>query len=176
MDHQDPWSSAAIEQNRHWLYAYLLSSTGDSHAADDLVQEVFQIAYEKRASFTPGTNFGGWLRMISRNCLKRHFDRSKKRPIFTDDLEGLLDEASMEMEEQSLDPDWLESRVAAMKTCLEQLGQKARDILLLRYSEDKSSKEISELLGMTVTSIDVTTFRARNALGKCIEKKIAHAG
>ena len=50
----DPWTRAAIEHHRDWLTPYLLAATGDYAAAEDLVQEVFQLAYVKRSAFEPG--------------------------------------------------------------------------------------------------------------------------
>jgi RNA polymerase sigma factor (sigma-70 family) len=173
-EHPDPWTSAAIEQNRHWLLAYLLASTGNSHAAEDLVQEIFQIAYEKRHSFTVGTNFGGWLRMIAKNCLNRYFEKSKKQPILLENAATELESIVSHQEEHFLDPDWFESRIAAMKACLNRLTEKVRQIIVYRYSEDKSSKDVAELLGMSVSSVDVATYRARTMLAECIQKQISH--
>ena len=71
-DQDHCWSTAAIGQNRQWMMRYLVACTGNQSIAEDLCQDVFRIAYEKRSSFLPETNFGAWLRGIARNRLTQH--------------------------------------------------------------------------------------------------------
>ncbi|MBN1669388.1 MAG: hypothetical protein JXR37_00030 [Kiritimatiellae bacterium] len=63
----DIWVHALIDQNRRWLLAFVLSLTGDANAADDLVQQVFLVAFENRAKYDGSRPLGGWLRGIARN-------------------------------------------------------------------------------------------------------------
>ena len=170
----DPWSAAVIEQNRHWLLAYLLAATGNQTSAEDIVQETFRIAYEKRDTFTSGTNFGGWLRMIAKNCLNRYFERLKKNPILLGDAISELDQVASEYEERFVDSEWMDARITAMRNCLERLTMRVRQIFEHRYREEKSAKEVAELLGMKVSAIDVTVFRARAKLVECIRRESIH--
>src|SRR2546426_7166387 len=123
----DPWTRAAIEHHRDWLIPYLAAATGDFGAAEDLVQEVFRLAYEKRSEFEPGTNFGGWLRAIAKNCLKRHFDRARRQPLLVDDALTELDRAASDAKHLS-DPDWMPRRMAALAECFGRLTRRAQEI------------------------------------------------
>lgn len=168
----DPWSLAAVEQNRQWLTAYLLGATGDRAAAEDLVQEVFQIAYEKRQGFAPGTNFGGWLRAIAQNCLARYFQRSRRQPILVGDAMRELENAAAREEGRLLDPGWMKARVDALRQCLERLTARAREILRSRYGDGRPAQEVAAEYGMTVTALNVAAFRAREAVAQCVERKL----
>lgn len=169
----DPWSEAVLEQNRCWLMAYLLGATGERAAAEDLVQEVFHIAYEKRAQFEPGTNFGGWLRGIARNCLRRFFERRGRQPVLVGDAMAALDEAAGRAQERLADPDWVTRRHSALQQCLARLGGRARRMLELKYGEGWQSRHIARTLRMTVSAVNVTVFRARAALASCVKKSLA---
>jgi len=170
----DPWSLAAIEQNRRWLSAYLLAGCGDRWSAEDLVQQVFHIAYEKRSTFAPGTNFRAWLRSIAQNCLKRHFERVQRRPLLVGDGFLHLDKAAEDAEEGLADPDRNGERVQALQACLRALTDRVREILQLRFQRGLSTREVSASFGMTVTAVDVAVFRARNALAACVKRKLTY--
>ena len=167
----DPWTRAAIEHHRDWLTPYLLAATGDYAAAEDLVQEVFQLAYEKRSAFEPGTNFGGWLRAIAKNCLKRHFDRTHRQPLLVGNALLELDRAASEAKQLS-DPDWMARRAAALGECFGRLTRRAQEILDRLYCEGISPQEVALAFGMTRPAVNVASFRAREILADCVKRKM----
>jgi len=172
----DPWSQAAIEQNRRWLTAFVLSLTGDAAACDDIVQEVFLIAYRKRSSFAPGTNFGGWLRGIARHVVLRHCERRAKQPLVNHD-EALrrLEVAAAESEARSMDLGYQQQRYRFMRECLTTLSTRIRHVLRMRYTVGLQAGDIAREMGMTVSAVNVGVFRARLALAACIRRKESKA-
>jgi RNA polymerase sigma-70 factor, ECF subfamily len=174
MDHaeMDPWTRAAIEQNRRWLMAFLLAATGDRTVAEDLAQEVFQIAFEKRANFVSGSDFGGWLRGIARNCVKRHFEKSRRHPVVVGDALNELESAAALAESRLLNPDWIARRVAALRECLKSLTERARQILEARYVQGEPAQELAGRLGMSPLAVNTAAFRARGTLAECVRRKL----
>jgi len=168
----DLWSEAAIEQNRTWLTAYLLSLAGSQTDAEDMVQEVFLVAYEKRNQFAAGTNFGGFLRNIAKNVCRRHFEQKARRPLIAEGevLEN-LDVVVVRAESRNLDPNWLDARRQRLRECVASLSSRVQRILQLRYGEANSSERIAGSLEMTVPAVNVALFRARETLGKCVKNK-----
>ncbi len=168
----DPWSEAAIEQNRRWLSAYVLSLTGDRTLVDDLVQEVFLVAFQKKGSFEPGTNFGGWLRGIARNMVQRYWQKLGRQPLLSQDAAmERLDQIASQAEQRSVAPDWTERLKRFLEECIVDLSEKAQKMLELRYREGKSSAEVASALGQSVSTVNVTVFRARAALAECMRRK-----
>ena len=168
----DPWSQAAIEQNRRWLSAFLLAATGDRFATDDLVQEVFRVAYEKRGDFTPGTNFGGWLREIARNCLKRHFAEQKRLPTLSDEPMRHLEHVAASAQDRLLDDEAARIRRDALTRCLGKLAFWKRRILEDRLVHGMPARDVAKKVRMTVNSLNVTIFRIRRMVADCVRREL----
>jgi len=168
----DPWSEAAFRQNQRWLTAYVLAQIGDPTAADDLVQDVFSIAFEKRGTFEPGTNFGAWLRSIARNLVLRHYEKRARRPVVaSDEAVARLDQLAAAAEDRAVDPAWTQSRTELLRECLKELTERARRLVRERYGMGRSPAAVSASTGQSVSAVNVALFRARAALAKCLRRK-----
>jgi RNA polymerase sigma-70 factor (ECF subfamily) len=176
LDRADPWSAAAIHQNREWLIAYLLGMIGDPHAVEDLVQEVFHTAFVKRESFEAGRSFGAWLRGIARNLALRHLERrGRDALLLTPESLEAFNQAAAEAEAADLWPDARERRLGHLRACLATLGRRARQLIDLRYVREESAATVAGKLDMSVSAVHVGVFRARAALAECITRKEAEA-
>ena len=60
------------------LYGFLARLTGDRHAAEDLVQEVFLKVLRFRTTYTGDGEFVAWLFRIARNVAADHYDRRRE--------------------------------------------------------------------------------------------------
>ena len=170
---QDVWTWEALELNRRALLRYVLAATGNIAAAEDIVQDVLRIAYEKREMFVAGTNLGAWLRGIARNLLKQHFEAQKRDPILVGDAYEELEQVAAERDTEMTDDELQDRRLDALAACQEELGEKGRNILTWRYGEGRSAEVVGGLLRMTVTAVNVTAFRLRALLAECIRKRMA---
>ena len=168
----DPWSAAAVEQNRRWLTAYLLALTGDADAAADMVQEVFAVALAKRGEFQAGTNFGGWLRVIARNIALQHCAR-RGRELLVDreDVLAHLDRAAAAAAEREAAPGHAERRAAALRECLAGLSERVRRLVEQRYAEGRPAAEVAAGAGLSVPALHMALCRARFALAECIRRR-----
>jgi RNA polymerase sigma-70 factor (ECF subfamily) len=163
-------------QNREWLTAYVLGMVGNHGTADDLVQEVFRIAFVKRDSFEAGRSFGAWLRGIARNVVLRHIEQSYREPILlTEESLDVFEQAAAQAEASVLSPDARERRYVFLSECLEALGRRARQLIEMRYTREESAATMAEQLGMSVSAVNVGVFRARAALADCITRKEARS-
>ena len=129
--------------------------------AEDVAQEAFVAAYDKRLSFRRGEPFRPWLYRIAVNrCLDRLRAQSR-RPVLLeitsvpepalaggDPIEALLTE-----EGETL----LSAAVAA-------LPPKLRAVFLLRHLDDLSYEEIAAAVGVPLGTVKTHLFRARAQL------------
>lgn len=150
--------------------AYIHSLVRDSHAVDDIVQNVFLIVTSKAETFTLGTNFIAWVFTIARFEVLRYFEKSKRNRLkFSNDLlEQMLVDAPEDLAGHP--------RRIALGVCLESLSPKIKEMMRLRYEEGQKPKKIAEELGWTPESVSVAMSRSRKKLRHCIERRMAKEG
>ena len=174
MDPQTPniWARALIEQNQRWLFSFFLTATGQPATAEDLVQEVFTTALAKQDDFDPTRSFGAWLRGIARRKLLEHYRQTQRIPLGLNETAlDRLDDLADASWRRNIDPQVREGRLATLRSCLEQLTERARTLLQLRYHQRLASKAVAERVEMTVPAVDMALSRARQALSECVDRQ-----
>jgi len=130
----------------------------NSDEAEDVAQEVFVAAYDKRASFRKGEPFRPWLYRIAVNrCLDRLRAQSR-RPATV--AIGSLPEPAL----SGGDPvDTLLSNEgeARLREAVAALPPKLRAVFVLRHLDDLSYDEIAAVTGLPLGTVKTHLFRAR---------------
>ncbi len=153
-----------LTEHQWALRGYILSLMPGSSDVDDVLQETNIVLWEKRARFKPGTNFMAWASRVAFYEVMHHRDRSRKdRNLpFSDETVHLLAE--------TLAPrDSKQPLLTALELCLGKLGEKHRELVMVRYTPGKSLIEHAESIGTTSESLRVTLHRIRQNLKRCIE-------
>lgn len=152
-------------QHQQAVLAYVLTLEPHLHDAHEIVQETFVTASRKAATFTVGTNFLAWACAIARfNTLHFQRTRSRRNARLAEDVIELLAEHGDE------DFSVFQSRVTALRRCLQELAPKARELINLRYHAGKLPEQIAGEVGWTANSVRVALTRARNALRECLQR------
>ena len=163
-----PAFDAATFVERHratvWLYLRLLGC--DAATADDLTQETFLIVLERPFEERSDAASRAFLRQTARHLwLSRRRDEERREQI-------LLADAAEAIWRQRMPRESPEEYLAALRSCLDQLPDRAREAIELRYRDRLNGKAIAGRLGGTVTAANTLMHRAREILRKCIEGKI----
>jgi RNA polymerase sigma-70 factor (ECF subfamily) len=144
---------------RYWdrLYRWLYHLGHHRHAAEDLVQETFLKAFEKLASFRPGTNFRAWLFRIGYNTfLNQQRVNGRSRPLFADQLPAPQPgPAEYAMSQEALQ---------VLGRALARLPHDFRAAFLLRVEEGLSFRQIAGVLHITEETARWRVFKARKKL------------
>jgi RNA polymerase sigma-70 factor (ECF subfamily) len=150
------------------MLAYIRSLAPGGSGARDLLQEVNITLWQKRESFELGTNFKAWAFQTIRYHLLNHRRRliSHGWLIFDDDL---IERLSPEFE---VEPDDLEERHLALRTCLQRLRPQDRDLLHHRYGTDSSLQEYATATHRSAGTLKAILFNLRAALKRCIERRV----
>jgi len=157
------------------VYSTSYRLLGNPQEAEDATQEIFLKVYKAARSFQPHLSFSTWLYRISVNhCL--NVLRWKRRRRFLS-LNALLrpDRDEPDPEEfssfvrahSSSRPDeQLEKseRAEAVRRAIESLPEKQRVAVILHRYEGLSYKEIAEVMGTSVSSVESRLHRAKVAL------------
>jgi RNA polymerase sigma-70 factor (ECF subfamily) len=149
------------------LFAYILSIVRDFALAEEVLQEVAVVVCRQWRDFTPGTSFGAWALRIARNKIF-NMNRVARREI-------LLSQESIEAIERVAEEKAPSGWIEAVNTCIEQVGEKARALLTMRYREGLSGAEIARRTGSTLPAIHMALSRARAALAECVRRRLAEA-
>ncbi|WP_017729224.1 RNA polymerase sigma factor SigW [Halalkalibacterium ligniniphilum] len=159
-----------VELYKDKVYQVAYRMVGNAHEAQDVAQEAFLRAYTNIDRYDINRKFSTWIFRIATNVA---IDRlRKKKPDFylEDPVQGadgltigsqlaadkaLPEEQVVTMETQ----DWIQAEIA-------ELPPKYRTAIILKYMEDLSLKEISDVLDLPVSTVKTRIHRGREALRK----------
>ena len=148
---QDPGRFAELyERNFHSVYAYVARRVHDRSEAQDLTAHVFQQALANIGKFKwRGAPFVTWLYRIAANAIA---DQARKKSRESAEIELTTNTA--------VDPDLEQvERRAQLFRAVEALPEDQRKVILLRFGEEKSIREIAESLNRSEGAIKQLQFR-----------------
>lgn len=150
------------------LRAFIGAMVRDSHAREDLFQEVSQTLWQKFDSYDLSRPFGAWARGIAAKKMLEARRKSARFPLlFPPEVIAAVAEAFD-------DTDGVPGeQQAALRLCLEALPPHSRKILTLRYEERLSCEGIARSTGGTMAGVHQTLSRLRRGLRRCISKRLA---
>ncbi len=153
------------------IYRFIFFKVGHREEAEDLTHQVFLSAWENISSFRQqGLPLSSWLYKIARNRVIDHY-RTKRThvPLETDgDFEHIPEDISRLAEGM----DDLEKKLLLERiyTSLHKLTDEQQEIIVLRFIEELSNKEIARALEKNEVAIRVLQHRALKNLKKIIEE------
>lgn len=137
--------------------------------AEDLLQEVFIKIYQKLNEYNELLKFSSWAYRIAHNQVIDHFRKMKARPA-TDNLED-EELAKIFRSEQNEDYDIFNRECAErIRKCIKEIPFKYREILILRFLEEKNYEEIMDILKKPKGSVATLIARGKNILTKNMKK------
>ncbi len=139
--------------------------SGGPEEAEDVAQEVFLAAYDKRATFRRGQPFRPWLYRIAVNrCLDR-LRAQARRPLMTD----LEDRPELSGEgDDPLGVLLAEERDVRLQAAVAELPPKYRAVFLLRHLDELSYEEIAVATSLPLGTVKTHLFRARAQLRQAL--------
>jgi RNA polymerase sigma-70 factor (ECF subfamily) len=127
---------------RERIWTLVVYSIGDSLQAQDVLQTVFFKAFRGLRSFRFQSSLFTWIYRIARNeC--RNYQRRRNAPHVP--LEAII--GSSDEIDPRLISDGNEARKAILQNAVMQLPLKMREVVVLKYLEGLSYKEMSRVLG-----------------------------
>ncbi|HEY5714025.1 MAG TPA: RNA polymerase sigma factor [Candidatus Gracilibacteria bacterium] len=153
-----------IERYEGKLKCYVLRLTNITvHEAEDILQEIFLKVWKNLNGFNPSLKFSSWIYRIAHNETISFARSQKSRGI---DKQAGIDDAVFEIKSQDLEigdqfDQSLDSQ--SVRSTLALLPNKYKDILVLRFLEDKSYEEISDILKKPMGTVATMINRAKKA-------------
>ncbi|MEN8252530.1 MAG: RNA polymerase sigma factor [Patescibacteria group bacterium] len=161
-----------IERYEPRLLIYIKRiSSGTNEDAEDILQESFLKAYQNLNNFDTSLSFSSWIYRIVHNETVSTWRKNKSRPqgnvIHVDDefFERIVDSADIVGEiDNEISRDIIEDVFA-------QMDDKYREILVLKFIEDKNYDEISDILKKPPGTIATHISRAKKQFRNLCEER-----
>lgn len=158
-------SALAILINRHQsrIYNFINSKIQDSDVSNDIFQDTFikVIKTLKSDSYNEEGKFLPWVMRIAHNLVIDYFRKNKKMPLLRENkafsIFSIISDNSLTIENEIISGQIIDD----LKRIINELPEDQRQVLEMRYYQDLSFKEISELTGV---SINTALGRMRYAL------------
>jgi RNA polymerase sigma-70 factor (ECF subfamily) len=158
------WQSALARHDR-WLRTVVLARVGEAGAVDEVMQEVALAAVKQQAPLADAARLAPWLyRLAVVQSLLYRRKAGRRRKLTTRFAEGAR---PSERDPRSVDPlEWLlaDERRALVRRALARLPRRDAEILLLKYTEDWSYRQIAEHLGTSESAVEARLHRARQRM------------
>ena len=146
----------------HRLVSRLL---GWQHDCDDVVQEVFVVAWQKIGKFRGDSEIRTWLFGIAINQCRRQRRRYRKQKIQMQQLQQeVVDTTANETTNQSPDIDQL-------RQAMNELSQRDRELIVVCGIQQVPIDQAARLLGARKNTVEVRLHRARQRLKQLLQQK-----
>jgi RNA polymerase sigma-70 factor (ECF subfamily) len=147
----DPGRFAELyERHFHQVYAYVARRTRDRSEAQDLTAHVFQQALANIGKFKwRGAPFVTWLYRIAANAIADEARKKSREVAETEDTAKTSVDSDLEQVE----------RRARLFQAVEALPEDQRKVILLRFGEEKSIREIASDLNRSEGAVKQLQFR-----------------
>jgi RNA polymerase sigma-70 factor (ECF subfamily) len=149
-----------IESNKGILYKVAISYCRNNEDRKDLIQEIILQLWKSYDNYNETSKYSTWMYRISLNVAISFYrkENSRKRisnPLTTD----ILDFSDTETSEEK------ETNFGILNQIISELNDLNKAVMLL-YLEEKSYKEISEIIGITETNVATKIGRIKSKLKK----------
>ena len=127
--------------------------------AEDLTQDVFLLLFIKLASFKGRSKFSTWLYSFTYNFCVNYVNRNKQRKM--SDKSIPMDDAEYKITEEVSDESIYEMKASKLAKSLEMVSPEDKSILLLKYQDGASIKELCDLLEIGESAVKMRLKRAK---------------
>lgn len=147
------------------VYSYIYYSVKNQELAEDLFQDVFvKIVVRLRSGqYQESGKFYSWIMRVAHNLIIDHFRKTNDDKVVSNDEgeQDLFNDPSLAVNENREQEMIKEQMISDIKVLIAKLPESQRQVLLMRYYEDMSFKEIAQ---KTNCSINTALGRMRYAL------------
>ncbi|MFD0799353.1 RNA polymerase sigma factor [Maribacter chungangensis] len=127
--------------------------------AEDLTQDIFLMLFVKLGSFKGTSKFSTWLYSFTYNFCVNYVNRDKGRKI--SDKANNIEDTEYKLSVEVTDENLLDLQVEKLKKALELIDPEEKTLLLLKYQDGVSIKELETLMELGSSAIKMRLKRAK---------------
>jgi RNA polymerase sigma-70 factor (ECF subfamily) len=166
-----------VERHSRNLFRMAYRMTGNSHDAEEVVQEAFLRAYQKLRQFAGQANFGTWVYRIAANYAidrmrARNTEQSRRQLDSGPEEHGLESAPMANAKDRGPSPERLAASAQLgekIRAALDALTPAERTAIVMRHWDGCAIEEIARVLKSNSNATKNTVFRAAVKLRKALE-------
>ena len=158
------WQAALVEHGR-WLRTVALARLGERQAVEEVLQDVAVATVEHGHRLRDAAKVGPWLYRVTVIAALQYRRRTGRRCKLVDRFAERVPPTDTDTREP--DPlDWLlaEEQRMLVRQALGCLPRRDAEILLLKYTENWSYRQLAEHLGLSTSAVEARLHRARQKM------------
>ena len=148
-----------FNENREFIFKYLMKMTRDVSLSEELTQETFFRAYMNYASLRNKDKASVWLCQIAKNTYFAWYNEQKKKDS--------LDDLEIASDNQDIEDAFVQKELSQKALlCLHELEEPYKEVFMLSVFGDFSLKDISLIFKKSESWARVTFYRAKQKLSE----------
>jgi len=147
-----------IEKNKGIIYKVANSYCKDSDDCKDLVQEIIIQLWRSFKRFDHSSKLSTWMYRVALNVAISFYRKDSKRKMFSSELTENLIAIIPENESSET-----EGQINQLQQFIVELKDMDRALMIL-YLEDRTQKEMGEIMGITETNVSTKIARIKEKL------------
>lgn len=153
--------------NHFWedIFSFVLKKVQNSVVADEITVAIFAKVLAKLNLYDNNYQFKTWLLAIAQNSVIDYWRKKTKEEVITGNLEDVKNEFVSSPEDLLISKQQQQQIINTIAS----MDSSYRKILELRFFEEKSIKEISEELNISVANTKVRIMRAKKILAELLK-------
>ena len=146
-----------FDENREFIFKYLMKMTQNISLSEELTQETFFRAYMNYASLRNKEKASVWLCQIAKNTYYAWYNEQKKK--------ASIDDLDFMSESKTLEDEFVQKELSQKALlCLHELDEPYKEVFMLSVFGGFSLKDISSIFGKSESWARVTFYRAKQKL------------
>ncbi len=155
-----------VARYKGFVFRTAYAVTGRTADAEDVLQEAFLSAYQGLASLKDRANVRGWLYGITYHTAQDWLRRHIRSRTVEQALDGVPEKAAPDGPKTG-ESEMMERVLGG----LQELPETLRQVMMLRYVDGLSYREIAQTLGVTESAVGERLWRARQQFEKVLVSK-----
>ncbi len=144
-----------LHRHKSKLFSYILRIVKNKDLADDIFQETFVkiIMTLRQGRYIESGKFSAWLSRIAHNLIIDHFRQEKAENNMSSDDEDTNPLNRRDLCEENIEDIMVNDQIKAdVRRIIDALPEPQKEVLVMRYYNDMSFKEIAETTGVSINT------------------------
>jgi RNA polymerase sigma-70 factor (ECF subfamily) len=159
-----------VEHYQGYAYALALRLLRDDEEARDVMQEAFIRVWKHMNRFDPRTRFTTWFYRIVTNLAYDRLRAKAREKRLVDEVAGTAAASPAARLNDAESPMANEDLLREIDRLTDDLPPKQRVVFVLRDLHDMSTREVSEIAGISESSVKTNLFHARHRIRQALQR------